>query len=228
MRLDKFLSNLKYGSRKDVKKIIKNGFVKINDVIIKDDDYNLNLEKDEINVFDKPVFYKENITLMMNKPKGYLSSNYDKFDKTVIDLLKEPYNRFDYCICGRLDKDTTGLIILTTDSKLQHLITNPNKDIKKKYLVKTLKKVTKKDLEILKNGVDINVDGKIYHTLNADYTIVDDYNFYLEISEGKFHQVKKMVNKINNEVIELKRVSIGNINLDSNLKEGEYKEINWQ
>ena len=127
MRLDKFLGNLKYGSRNDIKKLCKDGFVKVNDVIIKKADVNIDPNKDIICIYDEEVFYKESITLMMNKPKGYICSTVDELYPSLLRLLDGKYSRFDFKFAGRLDWDTEGLVILSTDGDIIHQITSPKK-----------------------------------------------------------------------------------------------------
>src|SRR5690606_10419376 len=127
MRLDKLLSNLKYGSRTEIKALIKKGLISVNEKIVKNADMQIDPNKDQIVVDRETVFYKDIIILAMHKPAGYLSANQDKNDPVVIDLIKKPYDRFDFKIAGRLDKDTEGLLILTTDGDIQHEITHPKK-----------------------------------------------------------------------------------------------------
>lgn len=222
MRLDKLLSNLKYGSRKDIKMLCKKGFVQLNGKIVKDAGIDVTLN-DEILLDEKKVYFYENLYLVMNKPQGYVSSNIDEGKyPSLLRLIKEPYNRYDLNICGRLDVDTEGLVLLTTDGNLLHQVITPKKDIYKKYYVK-LKNILK-NYEILENGVEI-LDGvnNPYTTKQAFIEKIDDYSCYIMISEGKFHQVKRMFLAIDNEVVYLKRVAIGNLELPSNLELGTYQ-----
>ncbi|PAT01408.1 hypothetical protein CI105_06745 [Candidatus Izimaplasma bacterium ZiA1] len=226
MRIDKYLSNLKYGSRKEIKKFIKDKRVRINDEFIKKESTLINPNTDRIYFDDELVYYKENIILMMNKPPEYICANKDGLSATVMELIKEPYNRFDLNVAGRLDKDTVGLIILTNSGKILHDIITPKKDVFKKYYVKT--KLPLKNLEKLLGDYTI-LDGKSmpFKPLTPIVEQIDDTSLYLSIKEGKFHQVKRMIKYIDNEVIYLKRVSIGDIILDENLEEGQYKEIEY-
>lgn len=227
MRIDKFLSNLKFGSRKEVHELIKTGIVFRNEVpvVFPNEDINLNL--DVIKVGEETVFYKPSITLMMNKPEGYLSANRDDTFLTVMDLISSPYSRFDFSIAGRLDKDTTGFLLLTTDGSLLHQVISPNKEIFKTYLVSCTYPI--KSVDKLEKGVTI-LDGKNekYLTKPAKVRLLNDTLMEIQIVEGKFHQVKRMVEAIDNEVNSLKRISIGGLSLDSNLKPGEYKELSIQ
>lgn len=223
-RIDKFLSNLKYGSREDIKKAVKNKLVRVNNLIIKDPSLKIDPNKDQVMFKESIVFYKENVSLMMNKPKGYVCATTDNEHKTVLELLKEPYNRLDFKIIGRLDKDTEGLLFLTTNTELVRKYTHPKHDFMKKYYCKLQNKI--ENLELLNNGIEIkDKDGEVFLTKEAITEQISDYEAYISISEGKFHQVKRMFEYINNKVIYLKRVEVNNIRLDENLKLGEYKEI---
>ena len=153
MRLDKLFSNLKYGTRKEMKALARTGRITVNGNIIKDSSVNVNPNEDEIFLDDKRIIFKENILLMLHKPKGYVSANHDSLHKTVFDLLEEPYSRLNLNIAGRLDIDTEGLILLTDNGELLHELITPNKNIYKTYLVRTNKpfdaEKLKKDFEIL-------------------------------------------------------------------------------
>ena len=137
MRLDKFLCNLKYGSRNDIKKLCKNNAIRVNNEIVKKADIYIDPLSDIIEVDGEVVFYKENITLMMNKPQGYICSTVDEVYMSLLRLLDKKYSRFDFKFAGRLDWDTEGLVILSTDGRLIHEITSPKKEMYKTYYVKT-------------------------------------------------------------------------------------------
>lgn len=223
MRIDKFLSNLKYGSRKEIKEIAKKGRITVNDVCIRDSSVIISLGTDVVKLDQEVIYFKENLVLMMNKPQGVVSANNDVSLKTVMELIEEPYNRFELNIAGRLDKDTEGLLLLTNSGTLLHQIISPSNEISKTYYVTLLDPLFHED--ILEKGVTIN-DGKNmpYKTLPAKIKKIDATHVYISIMEGKFHQVKRMFEAIHNEVTFLKRVSIGNLQLDESLKEGDYRE----
>ena len=222
MRLDKFLSNLKYGTRSEIKKHIKMGEVKVNGEIINDLKTTINPELDVVHFYDDEVFYKEKIVLMLNKPKGYISANKDGLHKTVLDLIGEPYSRFDLNIAGRLDIDTEGLVILTNDGTLLHDLISPKKDVYKKYYVEVDKDF---DASMLLTPITIlDGAGKEYIPLPPRVEQLTFDTFHLEIKEGKYHQVKRMCQYFGVKVTYLKRLSIGDIELDPGLKLGEYKE----
>ena len=224
MRLDKFLSNLKYGSRNDIKKLCKDSVIKVNNIIVKKPDINIDPNVDLVMVNDEEVFYKENITLMMNKPTGYICSNVDELYPSLLRLLDQKYSRFDFKFAGRLDYDTEGLVILSTNGDIIHQITSPRKDLYKTYYVKT--KLPIKNIETLESPITL-LDGKNneYTTKGAKTTKISDFELLLSITEGKFHQVQRMLEYIENEVIYLKRIQIGNLRLPEDLEFGNVIEI---
>ena len=224
MRLDKFLGNLKYGSRNDIKKLCKDGFVKVNDVIIKKADVNIDPNKDIICIYDEEVFYKESITLMMNKPKGYICSTVDELYPSLLRLLDGKYSRFDFKFAGRLDWDTEGLVILSTDGDIIHQITSPKKNMYKTYYVKT--KLSLINENLLEEPITLLDGNNIeYITKGSKITKISDFELLISITEGKFHQVKRMLEYIDNEVIYLKRIKVGNLLLPEDLELGKYVEI---
>lgn len=224
MRLDKFLGNLKYGSRNDIKKLCKDSCVKVNGIIVKKSDFDIKPGADEVMVNEEVVFYKENITLMMNKPKGYICSTVDELYPSLLRLLEGKYSRFDFKFAGRLDWDTEGLVILSTNGDIIHQITSPKKDMYKTYYVKT--KLPVVNFCALEKPITL-LDGKNneYTTKGAKITKLSDFELLVSITEGKFHQVKRMLEYINNEVVYLKRIKIGNLSLPEDLNLGEYIEI---
>lgn len=224
MRLDRFLSNLKYGTRSEIQKAVKRKLVYVNNELIINSAFKIDPKVDKVVFNEEEVFYRESILLMMNKPPGYISATKDGKEKTVIDLIGEPYSRFDLSIAGRLDKDTEGLLLLTNNGKLLHSIISPNKDVYKKYFVRVENPFKKP--QKLTNEYEI-YDGRDYLYMPSSPIVekINDHEFYLSIKEGKFHQVKRMVEHFSNKVVYLKRVQIGQIELDETLKLGKYKEL---
>lgn len=224
-RLDKILSNMGYGSRKDVKKIIKSGRVKVNGEIFKKNDVKINPYEDIIIIDGIELEYREYIYLMMNKPQDVVSSTDDPANRTVLDLIDEKYLIFNPFPAGRLDKDTEGLILLTNDGKLAHRILSPKNEIGKTYYVEVDGFVDESHINRFKEGVLLD-DG--YKTMPADLEILESDVFSkikLTIKEGKYHQVKRMFKALNMEVVYLKRLSIGKLELDEQLELGEYREL---
>lgn len=222
MRLDKLLSNLKYGSRSEIKEYAKKGRIKVNGIVTLDSSRPIG-EKDIITFDDNIVFHKDVFLLMLNKPSGYICANKDNLNKCVVDLIKEPYNRYELNICGRLDIDTLGLVLITNSGRLMHKIISPNSNIDKTYYVEYSGNIDKLALESPLELLDGN--NELYTTKGSKVEIIGDNKCYITISEGKFHQVKRMFEKVGCKVTLLKRIRIGNITLDESLKEGEYIEI---
>lgn len=225
IRIDKLLSNVGVGSRSEIKKYIKLNLVKVNDKIVKDSGLLVNPQSDFITFNQKEVNYKEFIYIILNKPNGYLSATYDKKDKIVLDLIDKKYLSYEPFPVGRLDKDTEGLLILTNDGQLSHRVLSPKKHIPKTYFASVDGKVKYEDIKIFEEGVVLD-DG--YKTMPSILKILksDDISeIELTINEGKFHQVKRMFESVGKKVIYLKRISMGKLKLDENLKLGEYREL---
>ncbi|MRH42802.1 pseudouridine synthase [Aquibacillus halophilus] len=228
MRIDKLLSNMGYGSRKEVKSLLKKGSVLKNDEAIKNSQSHVDPNEDIIKVYGEIVEYKEFIYLMMNKPPGYISATEDARESTVIDLLEPEDIIFEPFPVGRLDKDTEGLLLLTNDGKLAHQLLSPKKKVGKTYYAKIDGRVTEDDIITFNQGVALD-DG--YVTKPADLKILtrgEISEIEVTIIEGKFHQVKRMFQAVEKEVIYLKRLSMGNLTLDPELQLGEYRELSDQ
>lgn len=225
MRLDKLLSNMGYGTRKEVKQLMKKGAVRVNTEPVKDAALHVDTEKDEVTVLGERVVYKEFMYLMMNKPQGVLSATEDKRDRTVIDLLDAEKEIYELFPVGRLDKDTEGFLLLTNDGKLAHNLLSPKKGVPKTYYAHIEGIVTEEDTERFLEGVILD-DG--YETKPGELHILksaDISEIELTITEGKFHQVKRMFEAVGKQVIYLKRLSMGPLTLDERLELGTYREL---
>ena len=228
MRLDKFLANSGIGTRKEVKEILKNKKISVNDVFVKDGKIQIDEEKDIVKYEDKIIHYKPFVYIMMNKPAGVISATEDNHHKTVIDLLNNEYRTYDIFPVGRLDIDTEGLLLLTNDGVLSHNLLSPKKHVDKKYYVKIVNSLSDDDIKMLENGIKLEEN---FVTKKAKVEIIcnnsekNENLAYITISEGKFHQVKRMFKAVNNEVLYLKRVKMGSLSLDEKLKLGEYREL---
>ncbi len=237
MRLDKFLANSGIGTRKEVKEILKNKKVSVNDVFVKDGKTHIDEAKDVVKYENKIISYKPFVYIMMNKPAGVISATEDNHHKTVIDLLNNEYRTYDIFPVGRLDIDTEGLLLLTNDGILSHNLLSPKKHVDKKYYVKIANSLSENDVKTLENGIELEEN---FVTKKAKVEIIsnDSENkniengneknenlVYITISEGKFHQVKRMFKAVGNEVLYLKRVKMGNLLLDEKLELGEYREL---
>lgn len=222
MRLDKFLSNAGVGSRSQVKVMIKKGQVTINDCMARSGDDSIDENTDVIVCQGKRITLTKYRYFMLHKPAGVVSATEDNLDRTVLDCLSKKDAK-DLFPVGRLDKDTTGLLLLTNDGELSHNLLSPRKHVDKTYYVTCECEVTEVQLEALRKGVDIG-DDKI--TLPALARAgVQSSELYLTIREGRFHQVKRMLQAVGNKVVALKRLSMGSLKLDENLKPGEYRAL---
>ena len=225
IRIDKLLGNLGYGSRKDIKNYVKQGAVTVDGASIKDAGLQVDPVEQKVAILGQEIFYREFVYIMMNKPDGVVSATYDKRERTVISLLAEEYLPFEVFPVGRLDKDTEGFLLLTNDGQLAHDLLSPKKHVPKKYYAKVQGKVTEEDIVAFSKGVVLD-DG--YETLPAELRIISSdaiSEIELVLHEGKFHQVKRMFEAVGKKVLYLKRISMGNLQLDENLELGEYREL---
>lgn len=225
MRLDKLLSNMGFGSRKEVRVFIRKGKVTVNDKVIRNNKLHIDVESDEVLLKGDPVVYQKYVYLMMHKPPGYISATEDYYEKTVIDLLPPEWQHFNPFPVGRLDKDTEGLLLITNDGGLAHELTSPKKEVPKTYYAKIQGKVTDKDVSAFQLGVTLD-DG--YVTKPGELKILkSDFESEIEltITEGKFHQVKRMFEAREKKVTYLKRLRMGELFLDKNLSLGSVREL---
>ncbi|MFC7686769.1 pseudouridine synthase [Ureibacillus sp. GCM10028918] len=225
MRLDKLLANMGYGTRKEVKQLLKQKGVTVDGGVVKDASMHVNPDIQEVSVFGERVEYTEFIYLMMNKPPGVISATEDHIDKTVIDLLDPLAQHFKPFPVGRLDKDTEGLLLITNDGQLAHNLLSPKKHVPKTYYAKINGEVTESDIEAFKQGVELD-DG--YVTKPGELVILrsgPSSEIELTIQEGKFHQVKRMFESVEKTVTYLKRLSMGSLKLDEQLNLGDYREL---
>ncbi|SDH72023.1 pseudouridine synthase [Alteribacillus bidgolensis] len=224
MRIDKLLANTGYGSRKEVKKLLKQGAVEIGGKKVKSGAAQVDPDAEEVIVLGEVLEYREFIYLLMNKPQGVISATVDEMHETVLDILEfEDAVREPFPV-GRLDKDTEGLLLLTNDGKFAHALTSPKKGVTKTYEAIINQEVTEEDISAFSNGVVLE-DG--YHTKPADLQVKDHAatEISLTITEGKFHQVKRMFEAVGKKVLFLKRISIGSLTLDETLEPGEYRDM---
>jgi len=225
MRIDKLLANMGYGSRKEVKALLKQGVVKVGDQVVKSPKEHVDVEKEEVTVLGEIVEYKEFVYLMMNKPPGVISSTEDSEHETVIDLLALEDSIFEPFPVGRLDKDTEGLLLITNDGQLAHQLLSPKKHVPKKYFAVIDGIVTEEDVAAFREGVVLD-DG--YETKPGELTILESgetSEIELVITEGKFHQVKRMFESVGKTVTYLQRLEMGPLKLDETLELGEYREL---
>jgi 16S rRNA pseudouridine516 synthase len=219
------LANLGYGSRKEVKQLLKSGAVKVDDVVVKDAKQHVDTATQTVALNGEVVEYREFIYLMMNKPQGVLSATEDNSCETVIDLLEMEDQVYEPFPVGRLDKDTEGLLLITNDGQLAHRLLSPKKHVPKTYFAVIDGEVDAADVEAFAEGVTLD-DG--YETKPGDLKILKSgirSDIELTITEGKFHQVKRMFESVGKRVVYLQRISMGPLPLDETLELGEYREL---
>ena len=229
MRLDKFLSQTGKFTRAEAKKVIKSKRVRLNGEVVKDGKIKINEDSDKIfldgellALNNKEVYY------MLNKPVGVVSATKDDKDKTVIDLIDSPGRKEDLFPVGRLDKETTGLLIITNDGKFAHNIISPKKHIPKTYEAVVTGKISEKEVKIFSQGMELANGDKLQpaHLDVISYSKKDDTSkVRVIIHEGKYHQVRRMFGAVSQRVLELDRVKIGLLELDNTLERGEYREL---
>ena len=225
MRLDKFISTTTTLSRAEAKKVIKKGIL-INDKLIKTPDYKIDEFKDQVIVNGNRLVYQKYVYIMMNKPKDTISATEDAIERTVVDILRDQDRIYKVFPVGRLDKDTEGLMLLTNDGELAHKLISPKKDVEKKYYVEVSGELKNEHLKIIKEGVILE-DGYRCRPARLEILHSSEGNSKANIfiTEGKFHQVKRMMKSLGATVTYLKRLSIGSLKLDENLKLGDYRYL---
>ncbi|MGP0587770.1 pseudouridine synthase [Paenibacillus timonensis] len=230
-RLDKILGNLGYGTRSEIKKYVKQGRVAINGAVVKDSGFQCDPGTDVVELDGERIFYREFVYLMLHKPPGVISATEDRREKTVLDLLPTDFQVFSPFPVGRLDKDTEGLLLLTNDGQLAHDLLSPRKHVPKTYEAIVIGHVGDAEAARFREGVELD-DG--YVTLPAELEVLEHSTdadgaltsrIQLTISEGKFHQVKRMFESVGSRVTYLKRLSMGPLILDETLPLGSFREL---
>ncbi|MDO4522629.1 MAG: pseudouridine synthase [Eubacteriales bacterium] len=224
IRLDKYLADAGCGTRSEVKLSIRKGKVTVNGENCRSPEQKVDPEADEIEVDGIALSWKKHEYLMLHKPAGCVTATRDNHDQTVMDLIGGT-KRKELFPVGRLDKDTEGLLLITDDGELAHRLLAPNNHVDKTYFVRVSGVISEKGAEMLTQGMDI---GEKSRTLPAKLEILrqgECSEALLTIREGKFHQVKRMFHGIGNEVLYLKRLSMGSLTLDEGLEPGKYREL---
>lgn len=222
IRIDKYLADMGAGSRTEIKADIKKGLVYINGSKVKSAGEKADTSEDEVTYKGNIIKYIEFEYILLNKPAGVVSATEDRKEKTVLDIIGS--KRKDLFPVGRLDKDTEGLLLLTNDGMLAHELLSPKKHVDKKYYVETDGKLTHEHRELFKNGIRVDDE---FTAKEAELEILssDDNGSkaYLTIREGKYHQVKRMMEAVGNTVTYLKRISMGSLVLPEDMKTGTYR-----
>lgn len=225
MRLDKLLANYGIGTRKEVKAIIRKGRVRVNGIVIKKDDFKVDHEADEIVFDDQLIEYRPYVYLMLNKPAGYVSATKDNVHPTVIELIMG-YENYDLFPVGRLDLDTEGLLLITNDGDFSHKLLAPSRNHAKVYYADVAGVMDEIDVQAFKEGIILDTGYKC-KPANLEIVRVNEgaCRVKIEIFEGKFHQVKKMIEACGKKVTYLMRASIRNLELDRSLQLGDFREL---
>jgi len=222
MRIDKFLSEMGKASRTESAKLARAGKITVNGEAVKKACIHIDPDKDEIKLFGETVSYKKFTYIMLNKPEGYVSATEDGREMTVLDLLNDEERRKNLFPCGRLDKNTVGLMILTNDGDSAHRLLSPKHHVPKTYLFKSKHPLSGDDVKRLEDGVDIGGYVTKPCTISLDS---DSMGGKITITEGKYHQIKLMLDAVSNKIIYLERLTFGNIKLDESLKRGEWRHL---
>ena len=221
MRLDKLLSQMGKATRSESARLARMGKILVNGTPIKRSDVQVDPDKDEIVFCGAKVTYKEFTYIMLNKPEGYVSATDDPREKTVLDLVDPEDQRKGLFPCGRLDKNTLGLVILTNDGEGAHRLLSPKHHVSKVYKFEAKLPLTKEDVASLEKGVDIGG----YFTKPCSVMLTGERTGEITLTEGKYHQIKRMLEAINNKITYLERISFGKILLDPCLKRGEWRYL---
>ncbi len=225
-RLDKLIASQGLLSRNDVKNMVKRGEVFVNGLVVKDSSLKVSYE-DDIKIKGESLSQTKYIYIMLNKPKGVVSASEDKRDKTVVDILPDELKRKNLFPAGRLDKDTTGFSLITDDGDFAHRILSPARHVDKTYIATVSDRIDyEKAKKAFADGVILG-DGTVL--LSAELELINESEkqiFKVVIKEGKYHQIKRMFASLGTNVVELKRIAIGGLLLDTTLKEGEARIIN--
>lgn len=234
-RIDKILSHNGFGSRKDIKKLLRTCEVLVNGNRIYDPGFQFSKKRDTITIDGEEIDLHDNLYLMMNKPQHYVCSTKEGDHETVFDLLDDslrtPYLQDKLHLVGRLDMDTEGLLLFTTDGELTHRLISPKSHISKTYLcglehtetVEHQTEITTKFEAGIEVGPEDNEQG--FTCQPAQIKWIDEKTAHLTIYEGKYHQVKRMFAAVGNKIVYLKRISMGQLKLDESLELGEYKAL---
>ena len=219
MRLDKYIVESGLASRSEITKVAKSGGVTVNGRIVSRVSGHIDPTTDKVTYLGKEVIWREFTYVMLNKPDGYVSATDDLLNPTVLTLLPDELQRIGLFPCGRLDKNTLGLMILTNNGPLSHKLLAPKNHVSKKYRFTVKFPISEQDVVSLESGVDIGG----YTTAPCKVEMIDEKNGFITLTEGKYHQIKLMAEAVHNQITYLERVSFGPILLDESLSRGEWR-----
>ena len=221
MRLDKFIVEAGLATRTEVSKYAKAGAISVNGVVVRRASGHIDPVTDKVTLHGKEVIWREFTYIMLNKPDGYVSATDDGKFPTVVELLPEELQRIGLFPCGRLDKNTLGLMLLTNNGPLAHKLLSPKNHVDKKYRFTVKFPINENDVKELESGVDIGG----YVTAPCKVEMIDEKNGYITLTEGKYHQIKLMAEAVHNQITYLERVSFGPLLLDTTLERGEWRHL---
>ncbi len=231
MRLDKYLATVGLGTRSEVKKLLRKKSVSVDGEVITDGKFQLDPAISQVMVGQKVLEYQNYYYYMLNKPKGVVSATTDRVEKTVLDLLVEPASNQKLFPVGRLDKDTTGLLLLTNDGALSHELLSPKKHVAKTYVAQIAGIVTPATCVAFASSMTLK-NGEKTKPAKLKILTVDEVHerskIEITITEGKYHQVKRMFAAVGMKVLELERLQMGSLKLDPTLKRGDYRPLSEQ
>ncbi len=223
MRIDKYLGITGCCSRTEAKKIIRAGGVLINGQVVRSPEAKLDADSDRVTFCGKEVIYRKYTYIMMNKPEGVVSATEDGHDRTVLDILPSDMRKTDLFPCGRLDKNTLGLMLITDNGELAHKLLAPKSHVAKRYRYRSKFKITSEDAKRFEKGLILD-DG--YETKPAKIELDDDgMGGVITLVEGKYHQIKRMLEALDNKIVYLERISFGPLILDASLERGEWRYL---
>lgn len=225
MRVDKYISSQLNGvSRKDAKALCRKGEVSVNGTVVKNSDVKITAGTDIVIVQGEEIAYKKYVYIMLNKPQGYVCSTYDGKSPTVLELVPPELFREGLFPAGRLDKDTEGFVLLTDDGELSHKMLSPKSHVEKKYYVELLFPVEDHYIREFEKGLKID-SGDVCLPAKIEFVPENQKACYVYLNEGMYHQIKRMFEALSNKVVFLKRLKIGGLELDGNLKLGQCLEL---
>ena len=222
MRLDKFIVDSGLATRTEIAKAAKNGAVTVNGVVVRRASGHIDPVCDTVTYCGREVVYREFTYIMLNKPDGYVSATSDDLAPTVLELLPKELQKIGLFPCGRLDKNTLGLMILTNNGPLAHKLLAPKNHVDKKYRFEVKFPISEADVVSLESGVDIGG----YMTAPCKVEMIAEREGYITLTEGKYHQIKLMAEAVHNQITFLERVTFGPIKLDEKLSRGEWRYLN--
>ena len=222
MRLDKFIVESGLASRTEIAKVARGGGITVNGQVVRRASGHIDPTTDIITYLGREVVWREFTYVMLNKPDGYVSATDDPINPTVLTLLPDELQRIGLFPCGRLDKNTLGLMILTNNGPLAHKLLAPKNHVSKRYRFTVKYPVSESDVAELEKGVDIGG----YFTAPCKVEMIDEKNGYITLTEGKYHQIKLMAEAVHNQITYLERVTFGPIALDESLERGQWRYLN--